>query len=83
MEKEDHTSLEVTDQPKDDDDQQSKDIPDYSKRKSSRFAFDWDSDYSSRQKGDKAMRKLDLQHKNAGTETSMETTESRGRFKQR
>ena len=63
MEEEDHTPLEGTDQPKDDDDKQSKDIPDSSKRKSSRFAFDWDSDYSSRQKSEKAMRKLDLQHR--------------------
>ena len=58
-----HTSPEVTDHPEAVDDKQSKDIPDYSKRKSSRFAFDMDSDYSSRQKSDKAMRKLDLQHR--------------------
>ena len=63
MEEEDHTSPEVTDHPKVDDDNQSKDIPDYSKQKSSRFAFDLDSDYSSRQKGDKAMRKPELQHR--------------------
>ena len=52
---------EVTDQPKAEDDNQSNDIPNYSKQKSSRFAFDLDSDYPSRQKGDKAMRKLDFQ----------------------
>ena len=63
MEEEDHISPEVTHHPKADDDKQSKDIPDYSKRKTSRFAFDLDSDYSSRQKSDKAMRKLDLQHR--------------------
>ena len=63
MEEEDHTSLEVTDHPKADDDKQSKDNPNYSKRKSSSFAFDLDSDYSSRQKSDKPMRKLDLQHR--------------------
>ena len=63
MEEEDHTSREITDDPKADDDKQSKDILDYLKRKSSRFAFDLDSDYSSRQKCDKAMRKLDLQHR--------------------
>ena len=63
MEEEDHTSPEVTDHPKADDDKQSKDIPDYSKQKSSRFAFDLDSDYSGRQTSDKAMRKLDLQHR--------------------
>ena len=76
MEEEGHTPLEGTDQPKDDDDQQSKDIPDSSKRKSSRFAFDWDSDYSSRQKSEKAM-KTGLATQNAGTETSMETIASR------
>ena len=63
MEEKDHTSPEVTDQPKADDDKQSKDIPNYSKRKSSRFAIDLDSDYSGRQTSDKAMRKLDLQHR--------------------
>ena len=63
MEEEDHTSPEATDHPKADDDKQSKDIPDYSKRKSSTFAFDLDSDYSGRQTSDKAMRKLDLQHR--------------------
>ena len=63
MEEEDQTPLEVTDHPKADDDKQSKDIPDYSKQKSSRFAFDLDSDYPSRQKSEKAMRKLDLQHR--------------------
>ena len=63
MEEEDHTSPEVTDHPKADDDKQSKDIPDYSKRKSSRFAFDLDSDHPSWQKSDKAMRKLDFQHR--------------------
>ena len=63
MEEEDNTSPEVTDHPKADDNNKSKDIPDYSKRKSSRFAFDLDSDYSGRQKSDKAMRKLDLQHR--------------------
>ena len=62
MEEEDHTSPEVTDPPKVDDDNQSKDIPESSNRKLSRFAFDLDSDYSSRQKGDTAIRKLDLQH---------------------
>ena len=63
MEEEDHTSPEVTDHPKADDDKQSKDIPDYSKRNSSRFAFDLKSDCSSRQKSDEAMRKLELQHR--------------------
>ena len=63
MEEEDHTSQEIIDQPKADDDKQSKDIPDYSKRKSSRFAFDLDSDHPSWQKSDKAMRKLDSQHR--------------------
>ena len=63
MKEEDHTSQEITDHPKADDDKQSKDIPDYSKRKSSRFAFDLDSDYLGRQKREKAMRKLDLQHR--------------------
>ena len=63
MEEEDHTSQETIDQPKADNDKQSKDIPDYSKRKSNRLAFDLDSDYLGRQKGDKAMRKLDLQHR--------------------
>ena len=63
MEEGDHTFPEVTDHRKAVDDKQSKDIPDYSKRKSSRFAFDLDSDYSGRQTSDKAMRKLDLQHR--------------------
>ena len=63
MEEEGHTSLEVTDHPKTDDDIQSKGILEYSNRKSSRFAFDLDSDYPSRQKSDKAMRKLDLEHR--------------------
>ena len=62
-EEEHHTSPEVTDHPIADDDKQSKHIPDYLKRKSSRFAFDLDSDCSSRQESDKAMRKLDLQHR--------------------
>ena len=63
MEEEDHTSQEIIDQPKADDDKQSKDIPYHSKRKSSRFAFDLDSDHPSWQKSDKAMRKLDLPHR--------------------
>ena len=63
MEEEGHTSLEVTNHPKADNDNQSRDIPDFSKRKSSRFSFDLDSDYLSRQKVDKAMRNLDLQHR--------------------
>ena len=63
MEEEDHTSPEVADHPKADEDEQSKDIPDYSKGKSSRSAFDLESDYSGRQTSDKAMRKLDLQHR--------------------
>ena len=63
MEEEGHNSLEITDHPKADDDNQSKDIPDYSKRKSYIFAFDLDPGYPSRQKGDKAMKKLDLQHR--------------------
>ena len=57
------TSQEITDHPKADNDKQSENILEYSKRKSSRFAFELDSDYSSRQKGDRAMRKLDLQHR--------------------
>ena len=63
MEEEDHTSQEIIDQPKADDDKQSEDIPDFSKRKSNRFAFDLDSDYPGRQTSDKAMKKLDLQHR--------------------
>ena len=63
MEEEDHTSPEVMDHPKADDDKQAKDISEYSKRKSSRFAFDLDSDYYGRQKSDKAMRKLDFQRR--------------------
>ena len=64
MEEESHTSQEVTDHPKTDDDNQPTSIPDFSKRKSSRFAFDLDSDYPSRQKSDKkTMRKLDLHHR--------------------
>ena len=63
MEEEGHTPLEVTDHPKADDDNWSKNIPDYLQRKSSRFAFDLDLDYPRRQKGDKAIRKLDLQHR--------------------
>ena len=63
MEEEDHTSQEIIDQRKADDDKQSKDSPDYSKRKSKIFAFDLDSDYLGRQKSDKAMRKLDLHHR--------------------
>ena len=42
MEEESHTFLEIIDHPKADDDNQSKDNSDYSKRKSSRFAFDLD-----------------------------------------
>ena len=76
MEDEDHTSQEIIDHPKADDDKQSKDIPEYSKRKSSRFAFDLDSDHPSWQKSDKAMRKLDATQ-NAGVEASMETIASR------
>ena len=63
MEEESHISLEVTDHPKTDDDKQPKDIAHYSKQQSMRFAFDLDSDYPSRQKSDKAMRELDLQHR--------------------
>ena len=63
MEEQGHTSQEITDHPKADDDNQRKDIPEYSKQKPSRFAFDLDSDYRSRQKSDKAMRKLDFQHR--------------------
>ena len=63
MDEEGQTSLEVTNHPKADDDIESKDIPKYSNRNTSRFAIDFDSDYPSRQKGDKAMRKLDLQHR--------------------
>ena len=71
MEEEDHTPLEVTDHPKADDDKRSKDIPDYSKQKSSRFAFDLDSDYPSRQKSDKAMRKLDDSNSDDSTLTEV------------
>ena len=53
MEEEDHISQEIIDQPKADDNKQSKDIPDYSKRKSSRFAFDLDADHSGWPKSDK------------------------------
>ena len=63
MEEEDHTSQEFIDQRKAHDDIASKVIPDLSKRKLNRFAFDLDSDYPSRQKSDKATRKLDLQHR--------------------
>ena len=63
IEEEDHTSPEVTDHPKADDDKKSKDIPDSSKRKSSMFEFDLDSDHSARQRSHKAMRKLDLQYR--------------------
>ena len=63
MLEESHISLEVTDHPKADDDKQPKDVPEYSKQRSNRFAFDLNSDYPFRQKGDKAMRNLDLQHR--------------------
>ena len=63
MEEEYHSFSGSNRQPKADDDKQSKDIADYSKRKSSRFAFELDSDFCSRQKSDRAMRKLDLQHR--------------------
>ena len=49
--------------PKADDDIEPKDIPHFSKRKSSTIAFDFDANHSSRQKSHKAARKLDLQHR--------------------
>ena len=62
MEEEGHISQEVIDHPKTDNGKQPKDIPKFSKRKSSRLAFDLDLGYPSGQRSEKAMRKLDLQH---------------------
>ena len=62
MEEEGHTSQECTDHPKTDDDKQPNKIPELSKRKSHRSRFDLNSDYPSRQKSDKAIEKVGLQH---------------------
>ena len=63
MRKDSHTSQEVTDPTRTDNYNQSNIFVEFLKRKSSRFAFDLDSDYPSRQKSVKAKKKLDLQHR--------------------
>ena len=61
MEEEVHTSQELTDHPKTDNDKQPKDFLEFLKRNSSRSSFGVDSVYPRRQKCDKALRKMDLQ----------------------